>query len=474
MNIDRRDFLKATGLTLSGALLSACSTNTKTLPSPLGTDGILPNGYRFYSVKYNTETLPGGGKGQLLRLDAAIDSHGRVVYGVVDTEERIGLYALNLDFSREVPRVVNQERLIRTGDILDGRKVVELNSHDINRQGHLVVVVKVETEFEVKTTDEQGNFDGGTAPMRMHSLYSDQGNGLTRVLREHITNAEGHEFAGMFGDVTIHENTMLFAANYYHNTGQGLKEVRQGVFQLIGTDGARATLVVSSGAPLEVSSSAPMISQFGLLSLHDGGQFMLQTTLTPPAELANRFTAGAAQTAVLRGNLNKLAPKSRQTGAATNLRVEASSISSGLRSSRTRGSGLSFYAPRSGANGSFAHVINNDQVHTLVVNGNVLMKTGDHTPNGRVVESIATPQLATDGLTFFMVSNKSNIELLVTNGQQTRTILKSGDKLVNHASPVSDFIGVGYTAMHSDDEGRLVFVVIHEDDSQSVVVGLPV
>ena len=472
MNIDRRNFLKATGLTLSGAMLSACSTNTNPVPPIAGTDGILPNGYRFYSIKRNTDALPGG-QGQLLRLDAAIDSHGRVVYGAVDSAERIGLYRLGLDFSADVPRVTREERLVRTDDMLDGRKVVELNNHDINRQGQLVLAVKVDTEFLVKTTDDHGNFDGGTAPMKMQALYADLGQGLTRVLREHVSNTEGHEFAGMFGDVTIHENTMIFAANYYHNTG-GHKEVRQGVFQLVGTDGTRASLVVSSGSPLEVSASAAMISQFGLLSLHDGGQFVLQITLTPPVESAAKFVAGAAQTAVLRGNLNTLAPRSLQTGAATTMRVEATSIASGLRTREARAIGLTHYAPRSGPNGSFAHVLNTENAHALIINNRTVMKTGDRSPSGRLVESIATPQLASDGLTFFMVSSGSSIELLVTNGQQTRTILKSGDVLVNHPSPIGDFIGMGYTAMHSDDQGRLVFVVSHEDDTQSLVVGLPV
>jgi hypothetical protein len=102
------------------------------------------------------------------------------------------------------------------------------------------------------------------------------------------------------------------------------------------------------------------------------------------------------------------------------------------------------------------------------------MQSGDKAPTGNTVKAIATPQLATDGITFFMVETSAGIELLASNGSGSRTILKTGDLLVNHSSPVSDFIGVGYSAMHSDDEGRLVFVVIHEDDSQSLILGLPV
>ncbi len=473
MNIDRRNFLKATGLGFSGALLSACGT-TNTAPLPPGTDGILPNGYRFYAIKHNTDILPGGRKGLTLRLDAAIDANGRVVYGAIDNQDQIGLYALQLDFSQATPRVSSEERLVQVGDVLDGRRVVELGTHDINRQGQLALVVKVETEMTFKTSDDQGNFDGGTAPMKMQALYRDQGQGLTRVLFEHVFNTEGHEFAGMFGDLNIHEGDLIFVANYYHNTGQITKDVRQGVFWLRGLDGKQASLVVTSGTTLAASTSAPTISQFGLISLHDSGQFVLQAMLTPASEFAQQFAQGAEQTAVLRGNLNSLAPATRKTGSPSNLRVEASSISSGLRTNSTRASGLTYFAPRSGPNSSFAHVINTGSTHALVVNNRVVMQSGDRSPTGKTINAIATPQMASDGLTYFMVGTDTGIELLVTNGAQSRTILKTGDLLVNHPSPVSDFIGVGYSAMHSDDEGRLAFVVIHKDDSQSLVLGLPI
>ncbi len=473
MNIDRRNFLKATGLTFSGALLSACGTNTNPAPPTPDTDGVLPNGYRFFAIKHNTDLLPGGTKGQTLRLDAAIDSQGRVVYGAIDSEDRIGLYALQLDLSNAVPRVSSEERLVRVGDLLDSRRVVELNNHDINSQGQLAIVVRVETEMKFNTTDEHGNFDGGSAPMKMQALYCDLGQGLTRVLHEHEFNTEGHEFAGMFGDLNFHDHDLIFVANYYHNTGQVTKDVRQGVFWLRGLDGKQANLVVSSGTSLAASTSAPTIAQFGLISLHDGGQFVLQTMLTPPPEFAHQFAQGTEQTAVLRGNLNTLSPATRRTGSPSNLRVEASSISSGLRSSQTRANGLTYFAPRTGPNSSFAHVVNSGNTHSLVINNRVVMQSGDRSPTGKTVKSIATPQLAADGVTFFMVETESGIELLATNGTQSRAILKTSDLLVNHPSPVSDFIGLGYSGMHSDDEGRLVFVVIHEDDSQSLVLGLP-
>jgi hypothetical protein len=119
-------------------------------------------------------------------------------------------------------------------------------------------------------------------------------------------------------------------------------------------------------------------------------------------------------------------------------------------------------------------VLNTGSTHTLLINNRVVMQSGDRSPTGKTVKSIATPQLAADGVTFFMVETEAGIELLASNGSQSRAILKTGDALVNHPSPVSDFIGVGYSGMHSDDEGRLVFVVIHEDNSQSLVLGLPI
>lgn len=472
---NRRDFLKAAGLTASGAILSSCSTSPNPSPSRPGTDGILPNGYRFFSLKRGTDPLPGGGRGQQLRPDAGIDAQGRVVYGAIDSHDLIGLYALQVGMQGDTPRVLREDRLVRTGDTLDGRRVVELNAYDMTRQGHLAMVVKVETETPVNTVDDHGNFDGGTAPMRMQALYCDLGQGLTRVLREHLSNAEGHEFAGMFGDVDIHDDgNLIFTANYYHNTGQGRKEVRQGVFVLRGLDGQRAQLVVASGAPLAANTAAPSISHFGLLSLHDGGQFVLQTHLTPPAGLAVQSAEGALQTAVLRGNLGALGPASLSTGSPSSLRVEASSITSGLRSTSARASGLTVFGPRSGPNNSFAHVLNTGDSSVLVINNREVMRSGDLSPSGQAVHDITTPQLAADGVTFFVASTKSGTELLATNGRQTRSILKSGDLLVNHPRPVGRSICVGFTATHSDDQGRLVFVVDHDDEGQSVVLGLPV
>lgn len=473
MNNNRRDFLKAAGLTLSGAILSSCSSPNAAPPKP-GTDGILPNGYRFFRLKGSSDALPGGLKGQQLRPDAGLDAQGRVVYGAIDQSDQIGLYALQAGMQGDTPRVLREDRLVRTGDSLDGRRVVELNAYDQNRQGHLALVVKVETEMRVNTIDEHGHFDGGTAPMRMQALYCDYGQGLTRVLREHLSNAQGHEFAGMFGDVDLHDDgNLILVANYYHNTGQGRKEVRQGVFLLEGLDGRQAQLVVSSGAPLAASTAAPSISHFGLLSLHDGGQFVLQTHLNPPAGVALQ-SEGALQTAVLRGNLGAIGPASLRTGSPSSLQIEASSISSGLRPLNGRASGLTIFGPRSGPNSSFAHVLSQGDSSLLLVNNREVMRTGDRSPSGETIQDITTPQLATDGLTFYVVSTRSGSELLATNSQQTRSILRSGDLLVNHSSPVGRSICLGFTANHSDDQGRLVFVVDHDDASQSVVMGLPI
>lgn len=473
MDNNRRNFLKATGLTLSGAILSACSTSPKAAPPKPGSDGILPNGYRFFRLKGNRDVLPGGLEAQQLRPDAGLDARGRIVYGAIDRTDVVGLYALQVAMQSDTPTVVREERLVRTGDVLDGRKVVELNAYDLSRQGYLALVVKVETEMQVNTMDEYGHFDGGTAPMRMQAIYCDLGQGLTRVLREHLSNLEGHEFAGMFGDLDLHDDgNLVFAANYYHNTGQGRKEVRQGVFVLRGLDGRQAQLVVTSGAPLAVSATAPSISHFGLLSLHDGGQFVVQTYLNAPVGVSAQ-SEGALQTAVLRGNLNAVGPSSLRTGSPSILRVEASSVGGDLRMS-SGASGTTIFGPRSGPDGSLAHVLSQGDSSVLLVNNREVMRSGDVSPSGQVVEDITTPQLATDGVTFFVVSGKSGSELLATNGQQTRSILKSGDRLVNHSSPVGRSICLGFTATHSDDQGRLVFVVDHDDSSQSVVLGLPV
>ncbi len=473
MNIDRRNFLKATGLTFSGAFLSACGTTNNNLTPPIGTDGVLPNGYQFFVLKNSAHALPDGNQMVNLRLDAAIDNNGRVVYGAVNQQKQIGLYTLQLEFSGATPQVTKETRILRTEEILDGRKVVEITAHDINSQGELAVVVMVDTETKRQTTDDQGNFDGGTTPIRMQAIYKSTANGLTRVLHEHQTNNDGHEFAGMFGDLSLHGKNLVFVANYYHTTKQGFKEVRQGVFQLSGNNGTEASLVVSSGTPLAANSSAALISQFGLICLHDNGQLVMQTTLTPATEMSAAFVQGASQTAVLRGNLNTIGTASARTGTPNNLRVETSSISSGLRTSNARVSGLTYFAPRCGANNQVAHVVINNADHALVLNNQVLLKTGDRSPTGQIVKAIATPHLATDGISFFLVSTGAGIELVVSNGRQNRTILRNKDRLANHNSPVGDFIGIGYTAMHTDDTGRLVFVVEHQDKSQSVVIGIP-
>jgi hypothetical protein len=472
MQTNRRDFLKASGLAVSGALLGACGTSPNPIQPPIGSDAVLPNGYQFFMLKNSRQPLVGGVATKNLRLDAAIDSEQRVYYSAVDSSGRIALYRLQLEFQGNTPRVVQDQRLIRTDDWLDGRKVVEINAHDINDQGHLAVVLKFETETDYNTTDDQGNFDGGKAKLKMQALYLETGQGLVRVLKEHQTNPEGHEFAGMFGDVTFHNNQLLVVANYYHHAPNSFKEVRQGVFGLV-AGSPEARLVVSSGIPLAANTSAPLVSQFGLICLHDKGQFVLQTTLTPAHEMAAAFVQGASQTAVLRGNLNTLGVASARTGVANNLRVEASSISSGLHTTATRANGLTYYAPRSGANQQVAHVVIQDKQHSLLLNNQVLLQTGNRTPTGRTVREVATPHLAQDGLVFFQVSTEAGVELVVSNGKQNRTILRNRDRLANYASPIGNFIGLGYTAMHTDDAGKLVFVVDHEDETQSLVVGIP-
>lgn len=474
----RREFLKAAGitagLTVSGAILSSCSNNALP-PVVVGTDGILPNGYRFFALKRSSETLPNGGSIQQLRPDACIDASGRIIYGVVDKSDRIGMYAMRVDLNGANPTVISEERLVVTGDYLDGRRVIELNSYDINRSGHYAVVVKVETEIMVNTTDESGNFTGKQAPMHMQALYGDFGLGLKKVLSENMTNAQGHEFAGMFGDVALHDDgNLIIAANYYHNSGEGLRDVRQGVFALNSRNSSKTELVMSSGAPIAASTAAPSISRFGLLSLHDGGEFVVQANLNPSPLSLQSASEGAMETALLRGNLNTVGEQRLSSGAAANMRIEASSIQSGLRVMSTRASGTSFFGPRLGPSRSFAHVLNNGETHTLLINNRQVLKSGGRSPTGAVIAGITSPQLATDGVSFVTVSTNKGIELIATNGQQSRTILRSGDFLVNDSRPIGPYFSLGYTTTHSDDDGRLVFIVGHDANSQSLVIGIPV
>jgi hypothetical protein len=137
---------------------------------------------------------------------------------------------------------------------------------------------------------------------------------------------------------------------------------------------------------------------------------------------------------------------------------------------------LSLMGPRSGPRGAVAQVLHTTpSTQSFVLNGVIVAKTGDRSPMGEEILTFVSPVMAASGEVYFTVYTEAGFELCAHNGRETRTMLRTGDRLANDPRPIGS-IHFGNLTNQIDGSGRLAFVVTHQDASScaSVVLGLPV
>lgn len=458
----RRKLLQVIAASLGGATLAnACGEGSPVEPNPPP----FANGYRFFVVKSIGGAVPGGATVRQFRYDCTIDAEGEVIYGIVDSNGRSALYGLALSFAG-VPTILSERLVVREGDTLpDGRPIQELHNYDVNPHGTCVIVLRVGTGIILAGGDEFG-----------HDVVC-RGSKTTPVaplLYEGLTTPEGHVFVGRFGDVDTHTgHDTLVVARYIHwheadshipdNDAHDTRGM-EGLFLLPGGVAGQARLVTNLE---DVVSGGDLVGGFGLIDLHDDGNYIAQLHPsrlqdTTPGLMAG-FTMGDQGARLYRGNVGQ-----RRARAATTL---SGSSTSALLGQQT---GASVFGPRLGPGNRAAFVLHtSDTSMALHYDGLRLVETGERSAAGSLVTGMMPPAFGPDGELFYALITTSGHELYVTGGDQHARLLGSGDRLANDPREV-DMIVLGHSTEHVDDEGRIALITTFTDGSSALVIGLPV
>lgn len=461
----RRDLLRMLGSALGGVILTSCDDASPTGPSSILP--ALPNGFRFYPLKYSGSALPGGGTADRLVLDATIDDRGEVLYSAV-MSELAGLYGMSVDLAAGTPSVLSERAVVRCGDLMsDGSTVVAVRRYDVNAHGGLAVVARVVP------------VDGGELTTEI--VYLDRGSGaLQPVLYDGFLTSDGHELLGVFGDIDIHTgHDLAVVASYIHwDPEAGIhrealdpndRQPRDGIFAM--DVGNPASLRLVTHGDEHISGVDDLEVTFGLIDMHDDGNYIAQATAARPihtgqdSSLALSSVGGSEHRGALlvQGNVHL-----------GGLRVAAAPASINVvRLFQNVAVGDSYLGPRIGAENMTAYVLHHDDMAmSLYYHGLEVVTTGERSPGGSTVLSIMPPVFGPAGELYYLLHTRDGHELCATNGEQQRTILASGDRLIGEDRRV-DSIAIGSTTEHCNSAGQLAFAVILEDDTATVVLGNP-
>jgi hypothetical protein len=459
----RRDFFKSLGVTLGGATLAASCGDGD---GPSGPSTPFANAYRFYPVKSSNSALPGGGSVRRFRLDVTIDGRGDLLYGVIDANDRPGIYGLRLSFSGSQPPVAGAERkLIREGDVLpDGHHVLELHSYDVNAEGACVISVEVDTDITLPNGDAYGQ----------EIIYRGfQESSLAPLVFDGFVTSDGHTFEGHFGDIDTHTgHDILLVAHYLHKHSDSERvpdndapddRHLQGIFLLPAGNPGQARLVVNIE---DLVADGEVVAGFGLVDLHDGGHFVAQAHPARTTDSTGALRADAdigLGTRIVKGHTS---------------RRRASPITSPRPSARTAllgaAMGDSTYGPRLGPDQRTAFVLHTtDTSMALYYHGLRVVETGERSGAGNLVSNMSPPVFGPDGEIYYVLITTAGHELYVGNGEHSALLLKSGDRLAGDAREVA-LIALGQTTEQVDPEGRLAFIATFTDETAALVVGIPV
>ena len=403
--------------------------------------------------------LPGAGEAEFIPPFVKIHEKNQIIFHAGDTFERnrdglsLGLYEIVMDYSDVTPRVEGLHKIVRVDDQLsDGSKVFQVQLADVNELGS--VCVRLLTEGDVsQSLYLERNRTGGTSA-----------NGLQRVLGYNTDTPDGeHVFGAVLGTFDLHEGDDLLVASHWAEKNGSLNG--ESLFHLPGgVVNSSGAAIISAGDLLP--DSGHVIDLLGLVQgYHAGGEFALQVHTDSTGNGGGSDPQPGS--AVIKGNVH---------GDSASLLAASPGIalSTAARAQTELTTGAIHFGPRINAEGDVAIVTHiTDENMRLTLGNDVITQTGHITPMGRVVSGIGGPVLGGDGLVFFLAASEGKEELLVSNGSRTATILETGSKLFGENGPTLLTIAFGYAKEQADNEGRLVFVGEFDDETLSIMLGVP-
>ncbi|MBX7133744.1 MAG: hypothetical protein K1X67_13810 [Fimbriimonadaceae bacterium] len=466
----RRDFLRLAAGSMGGALLAGagvgCGGSTPVLGGGGGFVGgpgkapPLPSSFAFYGVYTPGDSvLP-----SIYGLAGGITNNdGTLLFNGVEVSDSgpQGVYTIGIGYSGSgIPSVSNGATLLRTGQQGPGYIVDKIWNSAINNQG-------------VNSTDCHIVSQQGDPPL---VLMNPQGTGLAPFVANLTKGPSGITYGGHYTDVDINDNgDLLLTADYstsnvsvppnFNSLPVAQATIAQGLFLFPGAannvDPTQVTLLQSTGSNLP-NTDTP-ISRMGLLALDNNQNYVVQVfSNDQTAQSAGRGARSAMRASVLGGNA----------------RSRAHLIAAPPAVGRaTSGVGDTYMGPR--INSAISLVCVNTSPTTTQLNYTVngvtttLAQSGGTSPSGNTIQNCGNGIVDDNGLAYYVLVVDNGTELVVSNGTQSKTILKTGDSIPNVSGKTVYTIVQGTHSTQSDSQGRIAFVVDFNDGSQSIIVGIP-
>lgn len=445
----RRDFLRILSSSLGCVLLgSGCGSD---LGGSDGGGGSLldigrPSGYVFYPLFKVGQRYPDI---VALTTEVLMDESGHVVFFAEHSDGRLGLYYLTFEMdARQGVIVQDIRRLLKVGDQLAGREVAQIASLDINEQGHVAIVVCFDVNPDVEPA----------GPM---AVVMDRGRGLEVVL-DYGDPLPGNvgRFGGDIGDLKFEGDDLLLVARYDRDGSCG-----QGVHFLPGAQVSQSKVVLSTFDA--VPEADGVIDCIGLVDLDNHGHFVAQGFADDPLAVPGAQPKGAGRLGsfLMKGNVHQGTDSQCLLSACPSL-VLARSVQGRFDSADNP-----YGARVCGDRDETCHLSLTAQGLTLFRNQTVIAQPGMNSPGGSIIRSLLPGVFNDYGVLYYQLITSTGLELCAHYGRSSALLLSRGQRLGDRRV---DTMALGFHTSQADNRGRVVLYAQLDDQTETILLGVPV
>lgn len=446
---NRRDFLKLLGGAFGAVWLSGCGGSDFSSPIT-GNSLILPTTYRLTPVFQSGTPLPGGSSVLVAAQGASnqdlpfpggllLNDQSQLFFHAVDNVGRLGIYRVDLNSANPSATIA---KVIRNGDVLpDGNTAVHHSCGDLNNNNDFLIAIKTANGLNsLYLSRELGPLN------RVLSAFDSLDSGIT--LHGHIK-----------GSATLHDDSdFLFTSNFYDPTRS--RGNSQGLFFVPKADTSKAELLLASGDLLPGLEAT--VNTIGHSQLHSQGRFVVHGAASP----LSGQSSNPHLSYVLRGKVNE---EHQLLGFHPDLphsQMMPTSVAMGT----------AVMSPRLGhsSHSTLVHLSTNES--ELRVDGRVVYLAqapggASLSPRGNPIVSMLPPVFGPSGLFLVQLFTTQGMELVVSNGTQSATVMARGDKLDGQTI---NTILCGALARGANRRAEFATVVEFTNKQHAIVLGTPV
>lgn len=471
----RRDFLKLAAGSMGGALLAGAGVGCGGGGTLAGGGGgliggpgkapPLPGSFAFWAVfSPGANPLPA-----ITALAGGITNNdGILLFNAVEsgssdpTTGIRGVYTVNIGYNgSNQPSLGGGTTLLRVGDQQAGFIVDKIYNSAMNNQGPTT------TDCHIVSAKN----DSPTV------LMNPQGTGLAPFIANLVQGPNGITFGGHYTDLDINDNgDLLLTADYstsnvsvppnFNSFPVATAKIAQGLFIFPGAanivDTTQGTLLQATGDNMPGTNTP--ISRLGLIALDNKQNYVCQVFANDQTQGAGRGEQRLMMASVVAGN------------ARTRAHLLAASPYVGGRAT-TSVPGDTYMGPRINNAVTLVCVSTSPTATQLCYTADgvttTLAQTGGTSPTGALINNCGNGVVDQNGLAYYVLVTPNGTELVVSNGVQSKTILKTGDSIPNVSGKTVYSIIQGTHSNQTDSQGRFAFVIDFNDGSQSIVVGIP-